>query len=149
NWQFDSLVAGIEGDFNYVGFRDTNFTVTGLPATPFGSGTAPNVFNYSRSADQFFGTLRARLGYAADRVLFYATGGVAFSGRSSHSGTATFTNAAGLQFANFQGPSDSGIGFAVGGGVEYAWTNNWIARVEYLFVDIDYHNVTLTDPVTP
>jgi outer membrane immunogenic protein len=149
NWQFDSLVAGIEGDFNYVGFRDINFTVTGLPATPFGFGSAPNVFNYSRSADRFFGTLRARLGYAADRVLFYATGGLAFSGRSSHTGTASFTNAQGVQFANFQGPSDSGTGFAVGGGVEYAWTNNWIVRAEYLFVDIDHHNVTLTDPVTP
>ena len=149
NWQFDNLVTGIEGDFNYVGFRDINFTVTGLPATPFGSPSAANnVFNYSHPADRFFGTLRARLGYAADRVLFYATGGVAFTGRSSHSGTATFTNAQGVQFANFHGPSDSGIGFAVGGGVEYAWTNNWIVRAEYLFVGIDHHNVTLTDPFT-
>jgi outer membrane immunogenic protein len=148
NWQFDNLVVGLEGDFNYVGFRDINVTVTGLP-TPFGSPSAPNVFNYFHPADRFFGTLRARLGYTADRVLFYATGGVAFTGRSSHSGTATFTNAQGVQFANFQGPSDSGIGFAVGGGVEYAWTNNWVVRAEYLFVDIDHHNVTLTDPVTP
>ena len=94
--------------------------MTGLPATPFGFGSAPNAFNYSRPADRFFGTLRARLGYAADRVLFYGTGGVAFTGRSSHIGTATFTNAAGVQSANFQGPSDSGIGFAVGEGFEYA-----------------------------
>ena len=148
NWQFDNLVAGIEGDFNYVDFRDINFTVTGLPNTPFGSPSAPNVFNYSHPGDRFFGTLRARLGYAADRVLFYATGGLAFSGRSSHSGTATFTNAQGVQFANFQGANDSGTGFAVGGGVEYAWMTNWIIRAEYLFVDIDHHNVTLTDPVT-
>src|SRR5215472_19152222 len=63
NWQFDNLVTGIEGDFNYVGFRDINFTVTGLPATPFGFGSAPNAFNYSRPGDRFFGTLRARLGY--------------------------------------------------------------------------------------
>ena len=149
NWQFDNLVTGIEGDFNYVDFRDINFTVTGLPSTAFGFGSAPNVFNYSRSADRFFGTLRARLGYAADRILFYATGGLAFTGRSSHTGTATFTNAQGVQFANFQGPNDSGLGFAVGGGVEYGWTNNWIIRGEYLFVDIDHHNVTLTDPITP
>jgi outer membrane immunogenic protein len=119
NWQFDNLVTGIEGDFNYVGFRDINFTVTGLPGLPFESGSPPNVFNYSHRADRFFGTLRARLGYAADRVLFYATGGIAFSGRSTHTGVATFTNAEGVQFANFQGPSDGGIGFAVGGGVEY------------------------------
>ena len=79
NWQFDNLVTGIEGDFNYVDFRDINFTVTGLPSTAFGFGSSPNVFNYSRSADRFFGTLRARLGYAADRALFYATGGLAFT----------------------------------------------------------------------
>jgi outer membrane immunogenic protein len=148
NWQFDSVVVGIEGDFNYVDFRDINFTVTGLPSTPFGSGSAPHVFNYFHSGDRFFGTFRVRLGYAADRALFYATGGLAFSGKSSNTGTATFTNAEGVQFANFHGPTDSGIGFAVGGGVEYAWTNNWIVRAEYLFVDIDHHNVTLTDPVT-
>ena len=86
NWQFDSLVVGIEGDFNYVGFRDINVTVTGLPGIPFESGSPPNVFNYTHPADRFFGTLRLRLGYAADRVLFYATGGVAFTGRSSHTG---------------------------------------------------------------
>ena len=63
-------------------------------------------------------------------------------------GTATFTNAQGVQFANLQGANDSGTGFAVGGGVEYAWTTNWIVRAEYLFVDIDHHDVTLTDPVT-
>jgi outer membrane immunogenic protein len=83
NWQFDSLVVGIEGDFNYVDFRDINFTVTGLPATPFGFGSSPNVFNYFHPGDRFFGTLRARLGYAADHVLFYATGGVPFSNRTS------------------------------------------------------------------
>jgi outer membrane immunogenic protein len=149
NWQFDSVVVGIEGDFNYVDFRDINFTVTGLPSTPFGSGSAPHVFNYFHSGDRFFGTFRVRLGYAADRALFYATGGLAFSGKSSNTGTATFTNAEGVQFANFHGPTDSGIGFAVGGGVEYAWTNNWIIRGEYLFVDIDHHNVTLTDSITP
>ena len=81
NWQFDNLVVGIEGDFNYVGFRDINVTVTGLPDTPFGSPSKPNVFNYFHPADRFFGTLRARLGYAADGVLFYATGGVSAAGR--------------------------------------------------------------------
>src|SRR5262249_59040863 len=69
NWQFDSLVAGIEGDFNYVGFRDINFTVTGLP-TPFGSRSPPNAFHYSHPADRFFRTLPARLRYSADPGLF-------------------------------------------------------------------------------
>ena len=149
NWQFTNVVIGIEGDFNYVDFRDINFTVTGLPPTPFQSGHASNVFNYFHSGDRFFGTFRVRLGYAADRALFYATGGLAFSGKSTNTGSATFTNAEGAQFSTFQGRNDNGYGFAVGGGVEYGWTNNWIIRGEYLFVDIGHRNVTLTDSVTP
>lgn len=68
-------------------------------------------------------SLRARLGYAFDRTLVYATGGAAFSN---------------LYMKPFAGPIsfNEGLkGWTVGGGVEHAFTDNWIARVEYRYSD--------------
>jgi outer membrane immunogenic protein len=61
-------------------------------------------------------TARARLGYAFDRVLVYATAGVAAT---------DFNNAAISGF----------VGGIYGVGIEYAFARNWSAKVEYLYVD--------------
>jgi outer membrane immunogenic protein len=148
NYQVSSVVFGLEADFDYIGLRRNSFTVAGLPPTPFGFGAAPNVFNYSSSNSDFLGTVRARLGYAVDRALIYVTGGLAYSGGAS-SAVASFTNVGGAQYATFQGPSSSNIGYAVGGGLEYALTDHWTVKGEYLYANLGRRNVTLTDPVTP
>jgi outer membrane immunogenic protein len=67
-------------------------------------------------------TIRARFGYAADRVLFYGTAGVAFG------------NIVANVAPTFQ--STSRAGWTAGAGIEGAFTNNLTARVEYLFVDL-------------
>ena len=73
------------------------------------------------------GSIRGRLGVAVDRVLFYATGGVAFGDLKN-----TYIN-------TFNGSTDSlnrnRIGYTVGGGVEYAVTNNVSVRAEYRYTD--------------
>lgn len=74
---------------------------------------------------------------AYDRALFYAIGGVAFT-----QGTANVTagSITGPIVASFGLPatvslSHSFTGYNIGGGVEYAITNNWIGRVEYRYYD--------------
>ncbi|WP_243371184.1 outer membrane protein [Microvirga solisilvae] len=62
-------------------------------------------------SDDWFGTVRARAGVAFDRALIYATGGWAFT--------------------------DNRNGWVVGGGLEYAFTNNLSAKVEGLYVNLD------------
>ncbi len=66
------------------------------------------------SNNDWFGTVRARAGVAFDRALIYATGGFAFT--------------------------DGDSGWTVGGGVEYAFTNNLSAKVEGLYVNLDRNN---------
>ncbi|MGE3248466.1 MAG: outer membrane protein, partial [Beijerinckiaceae bacterium] len=83
NWQFGNVVAGLEGDINYLGTGRQNkgFFRAGVPAMPFQVGAAPNTLSYfTKDNGRFFGTARARLGYAFDRTLFFATGGLAFRG---------------------------------------------------------------------
>jgi outer membrane immunogenic protein len=70
-------------------------------------GIVDDDFNNS----DWFGTVRARAGVAFDRALIYATGGFAFA--------------------------DDATGWTVGGGLEYAFTNNLSAKVEGLYVNLD------------
>jgi outer membrane immunogenic protein len=64
----------------------------------------------------------ARAGYAADRVLFYGTAGGAFANVQT-----TFN---GVQTSHTQS------GWTAGAGVEWAFADNWTARVEYLYVNL-------------
>jgi outer membrane immunogenic protein len=66
--------------------------------------------------------VRARLGYAADRVLFYGTAGGAFGDISS-----------GIN-GSFQ--SSTKAGWTAGAGIEAAFTDNLTARIEYLFMSL-------------
>ena len=106
-----SAVFGVEGDVDGSSAQ-ANYSLGGISAS-----SSPNIQ----------GSIRGRVGLAMDRVLFYATGGAAFGG---------FTN----NYVNtLNGLTDSfsktRVGYTVGGGVEYAFTNNWSVRVEYRYTD--------------
>ncbi|MCA0316478.1 MAG: outer membrane beta-barrel protein [Proteobacteria bacterium] len=116
NWQWNSAVFGIEAD---LGYRGSAFT-----AGP----SALSTDTFLRTRDGLQGSLRARLGFAADRALFYVTGGLAIGDFRSNVfdnvGVTINTNAVGTR-----------VGWTVGGGIEYAFTSNWTARVEYLYAN--------------
>ena len=67
--------------------------------------------------------MRGRAGYAFDRILFYGTGGGAFGNVQAAAGALPFS-------------SSTQIGWTAGGGVEFAFTPNLTAKVEYLYVDL-------------
>ncbi len=110
NWQSGSIVYGLEADIQYV---DAGGSVAWGPYTWWA--------NNGDDDGAYLGTVRARLGYAMDRVLIYITGGLAYGGLNSNPLT---------------GNSTSNTGWTIGGGVEYAFTNNWTVRLEGLYVDL-------------
>ncbi len=120
NWQFGHLVAGLEGDFSWSGIRDTFTSANGLPTF------CPAAFPCFTSL-QWLGTDRARLGYAQDKFLIYATGGVAYG-----SVNATILNAG---IFNITSETHTRVGYTVGGGIEAMIYRNWTAKLEYLYVD--------------
>ncbi len=93
---------------------------------------------------EFIGSLRARLGWAWDRALIYATGGLAYA--SFDTGDNNFLGV-GINpfFAN--GDDDTVWGWTIGAGVEWAFTNNLTARLEYRYTSFDRDNNTFF--VTP
>lgn len=115
NWQFGQFVVGGEADFDY-GFmqRDNGFA----------NGNTTYKTNWIT-------TERLRLGYAIDRALFYVTGGYAgVSTQGSFNGVS-----GGLAYSGQQNYWRSGG--VIGGGVEYAFTNNISAKAEYLYAPLD------------
>jgi len=138
NWQANSpWVWGLEADISYT---DVNSSRTFVTVLPVALGGAPSNLNNTLSSKMdYFGTVRGRLGYAWDRTLIYATGGLAY-GEVQHSGS--FNNAANaVQFAG--STRDTKTGYTVGGGIEHAWTGNWTVKAEYLYYDLGTTDVTV------
>jgi len=119
NVQFSQFVAGVEADIEGAGVQGSN-SALGL--------------TYSSRVD-VESTYRARLGYAWDRVLLYGTGGLAIADFTNH-----YTSALG-----FDSDPHARFGWTIGGGVEYAITNNWSVRAEYRFTSFGGTNDILAN----
>lgn len=162
NLQASNWVYGIEVDFGAFDQRQTinnGVSLSGLSAlnSPFPGGvcsssaTCAGNFSSSVSTDWLF-TLRPRIGYAWDRTLLYATGGLAvtkISFSQSYSDNVNFafppsTTPGGLESAT---GSKTVAGWTVGGGLEQALGNRWSVKAEYLYTQFSGFNTTghLTD----
>jgi outer membrane immunogenic protein len=124
NWQSATFVYGVEGDFDY--FRNRPQIVNGT--NTLSDGTS---FGVTQSLQtDYFASARGRLGIAADRNLFYVTGGVAFTHINYMQTYVDANTPPGIGSAS---ATKSLIGWTVGAGWEFAMTDNWIVRAEYLF----------------
>jgi outer membrane immunogenic protein len=124
NFQFDRIVVGVEGDVNR----------TDLSATEPGLSPA---FNYNAGSD-WNASIRARLGFAADRILVFATGGYAVADYDGF----TRVVPTGQTFPDNQ----TLHGYAIGGGIEYAWTENRRVRIEYRHLRFGKETMTYDVP---
>jgi outer membrane immunogenic protein len=137
NWMLSpNWVAGVVTDFQASGMKASG--LTNIPAGVLIASTQTN----SVQTD-WFGTLRGKLGFAQNNVLFYATGGLAY-GHVLTSGQ--FSNAAGT----FVGSSSATkAGWAVGGGIDYGFAPRWSIGAEYLYVNLGRSSYTETSAVFP
>jgi outer membrane immunogenic protein len=150
NWQTSNIVWGLEADLNYLD-RGNN----GAVAVPAGAALPYAVVNGSNNGNNWFGTVRGRVGLAYSRSLFFVTGGFAYSGSQNNQsityfnggGAGAFPCAVGCTFSTTT--NDSNIGWAAGGGIEYAFTDNISAKVEYLHVELGRRNAVFTSAAAP
>ena len=125
NYQINSLVLGLEADIEYAGGGKNvspGYSAFFIPAGENGLDWGPQVQ----------GSIRARLGFAVDRALFYATGGVAFLRTSTTYYNNVYINSS-LPYSYKS--SETMAGWTIGAGVEYALSNSWSARLEYRYTD--------------
>lgn len=136
NLQSGNLVYGLEADINAVGGGNDSSR-----DRQFGDGeNTRNLLIRGVGEPSVYGTVRARLGLSADRALFYVTGGLAWAAGGNDPRVAvwngTIANRTGDAGAIYSRDGRRDFGWTAGLGVEYAFTNNWTARIEYLYVDL-------------
>ena len=103
NFQAGSFVYGVEADLQYSGMKQE------------ASGVAARI--------GWYGTARARVGFTPiDRVLLYATGGLAY-GRMEVSDATSMV-------------SSTRTGWTAGAGAEIALDRHWSLKTEYLHTDL-------------
>ncbi|MGA8650512.1 MAG: TonB-dependent receptor [Xanthobacteraceae bacterium] len=123
------VVVGVAADMSSGGTKTT--TISDV------SGSSANQTTVFDSE-----TIRGRIGYAADNILFYGTGGFAWSNdqfvRTQLTGT--LNNAtAGTDEAVNKGL----LGWAVGGGIAYAFAQNWNVFAEYRYTSFGSSTLSL------
>ncbi len=137
NYQVNQFVLGAEADF-------MGSSLSGTSESPV-LVIYNTIDNVSRTKVQqdWLGTVRLRAGYSVDKLLIYATGGLAY-GQVKVSTTSTDTVVGG-SIDVWQGAKQTTkFGFAAGAGLEYALTNNWLIRAEYLYFNLGNANTFAT-----
>jgi outer membrane immunogenic protein len=119
------ITGGIEAGYNW---QNGPF-VFGLEGDINLTG-ANDTFAPWKFSNPWFGTVRGRAGYAFNNILFYGTGGLAFGELRGE----TF----GLS------ESHTTAGWTLGAGTEFGLAQNWTAKIEYLYVDLDSSNFVVT-----
>jgi outer membrane immunogenic protein len=124
NFQATAIVFGLEADLDWS-FLKGSSTAGTFCALPVAAGI---VATTCETRNNWLGTARGRIGFAADRALIYATGGAAFGDIET-----------GLSGGGITSPAydkTTKTGWTAGGGVEVGFADNWSAKLEYLYIDL-------------
>jgi outer membrane immunogenic protein len=123
NWQAGNIVYGLETDVNFASVRTHRTAIDG---------------DYLQNSDlSAIGTVRARLGWAVDRTLIYATGGFAYANVHDH-----------VNDSDDPGLWDKSAwlgGWVAGGGIEYAMGARWSIKAEAMFYELENRTIVFTD----
>jgi outer membrane immunogenic protein len=107
NLQYNWLVFGVEGDFDWTGLSGSSIDSIG---------------DAINTKTEWTATATGRIGAAFDRLLVYGKGGIAFA--HDHSSVSNI-------FASSANQSLDRTGWTAGAGLEYALDRNWTAKLEY------------------
>ena len=115
NWQFSSLVLGLEGD---ISIADWSRTTTVFDEPLDGFGVAADAIGRATAQIDMLASVRGRLGMAFDNILVYGTGGVAWADAEVR-GRLIIDDGVDAETVWTGRKSFSDIGFVAGGGL--AW----------------------------
>ena len=115
------FLFGVEGDFDWS-------TLLGQSSTAACAGLAPGVIPAGAACatkSEWLSTGRGRVGYVFNRLLVFGTAGAAIADIKVGLNPPGNYEAVGPQ-----------LGWTAGGGVEYAFSDSWTAKLEYLYADL-------------
>lgn len=141
DYQFGSIVVGVAGDFAYT-------NATGAKACP---GETIRVFFTCETKTDFLAMGTGRLGYASERALYYVKGGAAFAPNMRErvkSNTGSELLLTGSTFPTITSSDYDAVGWTIGAGVEFALTQNWSAKAEYMHYELERQRLPLPEDGT-
>jgi len=145
NWQVNpNWLLGLETDFQGADIKASGSNPFDVIDPATGAVIGTGAASLSEKLD-FLGTARVRAGLVYNNWLLYGSGGLAYGNVKS---TIGFIDTTGDAIAGSR--SETRVGWAAGGGVNYLLTPNWILGVDFLHYDLGHTSVTGTgvDPGT-
>jgi outer membrane immunogenic protein len=132
DFQSGAFVFGIEGSGSWADISGDSLDLLGLGLR-------------AHSRMDFVGTFTGRIGWAFDRTLLYVKGGGAVADERYRATCATLVGAClgtGLAVGDTLARADeTRWGWLVGGGIEWAFSPNWSAKIEYNYMDFGRERV--------
>ena len=118
NWQTGPVVIGVEADASATNLKGTGPCLIGILVC--------------KTEVNWMSTITGRVGFTADKALVYVKAGGAWADFQSNA------SILGVQIVN-QNDGSSRWGTTIGTGVEYAFTSNWSAKLEYNYLHFGKH----------
>jgi outer membrane immunogenic protein len=137
NYQSESFVIGVEAQASGANIRGSSTCANTV--TVFAIVVASGSGSCSAKVDAL-GSIGARLGYAFDHLLIYGKLGAAWS--DDHYNIPVTTLVRPLNFS----ANETRWGWLLGVGAEYAFTDNWSAKIEYNYLGFGTSSLRFTEP---
>jgi len=134
-WAWGSVDNNVTRPSGFVGGAQAGYNfqsgpwVFGIEGDLQATG-ASDTFAPWKFSNPWFGTVRGRGGYAFNNIFFYGTAGLAFGELIGQTFGVSETH--------------TNVGWTVGLGAEFGLTPNWSAKAEFLFIDLNDSNFTIT-----
>lgn len=119
----NGVLFGVEADFGYLGVSEAT---TSAPTADAG--------NYVKASYGFYGDGTVRLGKVIDNFLIYGKGGIALAEIRNEACDLDLPGPA-CDPGDITDVTKTRLGYAVGGGIEFAFMTGLSAKVEYLYMD--------------
>jgi outer membrane immunogenic protein len=150
NWQVNQFVLGVEADAVGTGLKGSSATASRTIGAPIFAVPVTQTVTVDFGHVEWMASFRGRAGFAVNQALFYVTGGGAvaeFGGSRTTlvNGPGISIPAAGTYVAT-NGGSTTRWGWTVGGGIEWAFNQNWSVAGEYRYTDFGNRGTTFDIP---
>jgi outer membrane immunogenic protein len=149
NWQVQQFVLGVEADIVGTGLKGSTASASRTIGAPLFAAPVTQTVTVNFGHIDWMASFRGRVGFAADRALFYVTGGAAVAELGGS--TTTLVNSPGIStpagtFTASNGGSTTRWGYTVGAGIEWAFNQNWSLAGEYRYTDFGNRSSTFDIP---
>ena len=150
NWQVNQFVLGVEADAVGSGLNGARGTASRTVGAPIFAVPVTQTVTVDFGKIEWMASFRGRAGFAVDRALFYVTGGAAVA--EFGGSTTTLVNGPGIglppagTYVATNGGTSTRWGWTVGGGIEWAFSQNWSLAGEYRHTDFGNRATTFDIP---